>query len=275
MDYQQIEVIVITIVIYKQYEDITMNNEEKVKALLAAGKSSEDIVKFLVMNDDYRTGPEARTALETFMNDAGLVQTKKVPMSEQYKTWYTALSRSDKMACTKQSLHAQAVSIGMSEKSADWYARVYLLAGTLALEMSAPEMSAPEMSAPEMSAPAVDIYDNLAEAVMHQVPADKAYYIDERGKQRWYADEVLAVEMSMPVVDSWSDDYVPVLAPELERPTTVSDDGLNCEDFTPADGEPATTLEEYLESLHDAEYEALTIAKRKAFDKKATARFNQ
>lgn len=180
-----------------------MNNQEKVKALLASGKSSEDIVKFLVMNDDYRTGPEARTALEAFMTEAGLVQTKKVPMSEQYKSWYTALSRSDKMACTKQSLHAQAVSIGMSEKSADWYARVYLLAGTLALEMSMPSEDA--------------------------------------------LDEAMADDANYDTVDDYNDNS----------------------------GQPASTLEEYLESLHDAEYEALTIAKRKAFDKKATARFNQ
>lgn len=122
-----------------------MNNETKVRALLASGKSSEDIVKFLVMNDDYRTGPEARTALETFMAEANLVPTKKVPMSEQYMSWYKALSRKDKLAQTKESLHTQAVAIGMSDKSADWYARVYLLAGSLALEMSAP---------------AVDIYDD-------------------------------------------------------------------------------------------------------------------
>lgn len=112
-----------------------MNNEQKVRTLLQAGKSSEDIVKFLVMNDDYRTGPEARSALETFMNTEGLVPTKKIPMSEQYMTWYKALSREDKMAQTKETLHKQAVAIGMSEKSADWYARVYLLAGTLALSI--------------------------------------------------------------------------------------------------------------------------------------------
>ena len=117
-----------------------MNNENKVRALLASSKSSEDIVKFLVMNDDYRTGPEARTALETFMSDAGLVPHKKVPMSEQYMAWYKALSRQDKLVQTKESLHTQAVSIGMSAKSADWYARVYLLAGSLALEMSVTEV---------------------------------------------------------------------------------------------------------------------------------------
>lgn len=121
-----------------------MNNENKVRALLQAGKSSEDIVKFLIMNDDdYRTGPEARTALEAFMNDAGLVPHKKVPMSEQYMAWYKRLSRQDKLAQTKESLHTQAVAIGMSDKSADWYARVYLLAGSLALEMSVPAVEVP------------------------------------------------------------------------------------------------------------------------------------
>ena len=131
-----------------------MNNETKVRALLQAGKSSEDIIKFLVMNDDYRTGPEARTALETFMSEQGLVPTKKVPMSEQYMTWYKALSRKDKLAQTKESLHTQAVAIGMSAKSADWYARVYLLAGTLAFEMSAEVATMDADQFDEESAPA-------------------------------------------------------------------------------------------------------------------------
>ena len=174
-----------------------MNNENKVRALLASSKSSEDIVKFLVMNDDYRTGPEARTALETFMSDAGLVPHKKVPMSEQYMAWYKALSRQDKLVQTKDSLHTQAVAIGMSAKSADWYARVYLLAGTLALEMSMP---ADELDAQFQAEAEQDIADEL------QVPA--------------------------------------------------------------------TTLEDYLYELHDAEYELLSIAKRKKFDKEATARYH-
>lgn len=179
-----------------------MNNENKVRALLAAGKSSEDIVKYLVMNDDYRTGPEARTALETFMAEANLVPTKKVPMSEQYMAWYKALSRKDKMAQTKESLHTQAVAIGMSDKSADWYARVYLLAGSLALEMS--------------------------------MPSDDAL------------DEAMADDAGYDTVDEYYDNL----------------------------GQPATTLEDYLAELHDAEYELLSIAKRKKFDKEATARYH-
>jgi hypothetical protein len=185
-----------------------MNNETKVRALLASGKSSEDIVKFLVMNDDYRTGPEARTALETFMNGAGLVPHKKVPMSELYLAWYEALPRADKLAQTKESLHTQAVAIGMSVKSADWYARMYLLAGKLALKMSAVD----------------DIPFELT-VNAHDMPSES--YIDDRGKEHWYADEV-----------------------------------------------PATTLEDYLAELHDAEYEALSITKRKKFDKDATARYH-
>jgi hypothetical protein len=114
----------------------TINNETKVRALLSAGKTSESVVDYLVMNDDYRTKPEARTALEAFMTDNKLVPEKKVPMSQQYEAWYKALSREDKLAQTKKTLHDQAVTIGMSDKSADWYARVYELAGRLALEMS-------------------------------------------------------------------------------------------------------------------------------------------
>ena len=114
----------------------TINNETKVRALITAGKGQEAIVDYLVMNDDYRTKPEARTALEAFMTANKLVPEKKVPMSQQYEAWYKALSREDKLACTKKSLHDQAITIGMSDKSADWYARVYELAGRLALEMS-------------------------------------------------------------------------------------------------------------------------------------------
>lgn len=120
-------------------EDTTMtaiNNETKVRALVSAGKGQEAIVDYLVMNDDYRTKPEARTALEAFMTANKLVPEKKVPMSQQYEAWYKALSREDKLAQTKKTLHDQAVAIGMSDKSADWYARVYELAGRLALEMS-------------------------------------------------------------------------------------------------------------------------------------------
>jgi hypothetical protein len=112
-----------------------MNNEQKVRALLQAGKSPEDIVKFLVMNEDYRTGPEAKTALETFMTEQGLVPVKKVPMSEQYETWYLALNISEKRALTKKQLKDKAIEIGMSDKSSDWYARVYELAGRLALSI--------------------------------------------------------------------------------------------------------------------------------------------
>lgn len=112
-----------------------MNNEQKVRNLLASGKSAENVLDFLVMNDDYRTKAEARPILEAFMQAEGLVPTKKVPMSELYEAWYKALSTEDKVACTKQSLHDKAVELGMSDKSADWYARVYLLAGRLALDM--------------------------------------------------------------------------------------------------------------------------------------------
>ena len=117
---------------------MTIQNETKVQALLKAGKPLEAIVQYLVLNDDYRTAPEARTALTAYVEAKGLVPTKKVPMSEQYKAWFKALSASDKKAATKESLHTQAVAIGMSEKSADWYARVYLLANELAQDMAMP-----------------------------------------------------------------------------------------------------------------------------------------
>lgn len=125
----------------------TINNETKVRALITAGKGQEAIVDYLVMNDDYRTKPEARTALEAFMTANKLVPEKKVPMSQQYEAWYKALSREDKLAQTKKSLHNQAVAIGMSDKSADWYARVYELAGRLALEMSQAVEPADEVAA--------------------------------------------------------------------------------------------------------------------------------
>jgi hypothetical protein len=115
-----------------------IKNETKVQALLKAGKPLEAIVQYLVLNDDYRTAPEARTALTAYIEANNLVPAKKVPMSEQYKAWFKALSASDKKAQTKDTLHLQAVALGMSDKSADWYARVYLLANELAQDMAMP-----------------------------------------------------------------------------------------------------------------------------------------
>lgn len=113
----------------------TINNETKVRALLNAGKSSESILDYLVMNEDYRTKSEARPILEAFLQANGLVPVKKIPMSEQYETWYLAQSLQDKRTMTKKQLKDKAVEIGMTDKSADWYARVYELAGRLALSI--------------------------------------------------------------------------------------------------------------------------------------------
>lgn len=113
----------------------TINNETKVRALLSAGKSSEMILDYLVMNDDYRTKAEARPILEAFIAEQGLAPVKKVPMSEQYEDWYLALPLEEKRSMDKTKLRAKAVEIGMSDKSADWYARVYDLAGRLALSI--------------------------------------------------------------------------------------------------------------------------------------------
>jgi len=132
---------------------MTIQNETKVKSLLASGKPLEAIVDYLVMNDDYRTKPEARSALTAYVEANNLVPSKKVPMSSLYKEWFKALSASDKKAQTKATLHTQGVALGMSEKSADWYARVYLLANELATEMSAAKTPADE--APADEAPSV------------------------------------------------------------------------------------------------------------------------
>lgn len=114
---------------------MTIKNEQKVRALLAAGKSSESILDYLVMNDDYRTKSEARPILEQFMAENNLTKVKQKPMSEQYEDWYRALPLAEKRTMDKTRLRAKAVEIGMSDKSADWYARVYALAGALALSI--------------------------------------------------------------------------------------------------------------------------------------------
>lgn len=164
----------------------TINNETKVRALLLAGKTSESVVDYLVMNDDYRTKPEARTALEAFMIDNMLVPEKKVPMSQQYEAWYKALSREDKMAQTKKTLHDQAVTIGMSDKSADWYARVYELAGRLALEMSQPTDEAPSDEAPSPWKTEAEV-----KAEMKAEPAYGAWYkaLSTKAKKAWMLAE--------------------------------------------------------------------------------------
>ena len=134
----------------------TINNETKVRALLAAGKSSVMILDYLVMNDDYRTKAEARPILEAFIAEQGLAPAKKVPMSEQYEAWYLALPLAEKRSMDKTKLRAKAVEIGMSDKSADWYARVYDLAGRLALSIhdEAQGNDAPANEAPANEAPA-------------------------------------------------------------------------------------------------------------------------
>ena len=139
----------------------TINNETKVRALLAAGKSSESILDYLVMNDDYRTKAEARPILEAFMAENQLVKVKQKPMSEQYEDWYRALPLSEKRTIDKTKLRTKAVEIGMSDKSADWYARVYALAGALALSIydetqsnEPPADEAPADEAPADEAPA-------------------------------------------------------------------------------------------------------------------------
>ena len=129
----------------------TIQNETKVQALLKVGKPLEAIIDYLVMNDDYRTKPEARTALTAYVEANNLVPAKKVPMSEQFKTWFKALSASAKKAQTKDTLHLQAVAFGMSDKSADWYARVYLLANELAMDMTMPEPAEPAEPADEVN----------------------------------------------------------------------------------------------------------------------------
>ncbi len=126
----------------------TINNETKVRALLAAGKSSEMILDYLVMNDDYRTKAEARPILEAFMAENNLTKVKSKPMSEQYEDWYRALPLSEKRTIDKTKLRAKAVEIGMSDKSADWYARVYSLAGALALSIYDESNEAPADKAP-------------------------------------------------------------------------------------------------------------------------------
>lgn len=168
-----------------------IQNETKVQALLKANKSVESIVDYLVMNDDYRTKPEARTALTAYIEANNLVPAKKVPMSEQYKAWFKALSASDKKAQTKDTLHLQAVAIGMSDKSADWYARVYLLANELAQEM-APADEAPtydELSRPLQNSPWKT--EAQVKADLKAEPAYGAWYkaLSTKAKKAWMAAE--------------------------------------------------------------------------------------
>lgn len=151
---------------------MTIKNEPKVRALLAAGKSSEMILDYLVMNDDYRTKAEARPILEAFMTENQLVKVKQKPMSEQYEDWYRALPLSEKRTIDKTKLRTKAVEIGMSDKSADWYARVYALAGALALSIYDESNHESE----------VDIYEDFVDP-RDEAPADDAIVKPKRGRK--------------------------------------------------------------------------------------------
>jgi hypothetical protein len=113
-----------------------IHNQAKVDSLLAKHKTVEQIASFLVDNDDYRTKTEARGAIEAYLEASNKKAEKKVPMSAQFKTWFLELSAEHRDALTDKELHAKAVEIGMSEKSADWYARVYKLAYEVAKEIN-------------------------------------------------------------------------------------------------------------------------------------------
>ena len=113
-----------------------IRSQAKVDSLLAKHRTVDQIASFLVDNDDYRTKPEARSAIESYLEATNKKAEKKVPMSAQFKTWFLELSAEHRDALTAKELHAHAVEIGMSEKSADWYARLYKLAYEVAKEIN-------------------------------------------------------------------------------------------------------------------------------------------
>jgi len=91
---------------------------------LSSGRTIEDITVLLFMNELFKTKAEARKYVTDIQESHGLVEAKKVPMSEQLKTWFHA--QPDPLKVTKKQIEDQIKYIGMSGGSVAWYVRVYM-----------------------------------------------------------------------------------------------------------------------------------------------------
>ena len=106
---------------------MTMTKTELEKDILVkidSGVSAEDTTSYLYAIGEFTTKAEARRAVEAVLKETGKTPKKKVPMSEQLKTWFH--DQPDPLSVTKSQLEEQIKLIGMSGGSVQWYVRVYM-----------------------------------------------------------------------------------------------------------------------------------------------------
>ena len=111
-----------------------MNNIELVKLVtnkIGQGRTIEDIVTMLVMNDDYETKVLARTDVNNIVVKNNLSVIKKKPMSVQLKEWYIAQGTMA-LELTKKDIEKQVLALGMSGGSVKYYTDMYSAASEIA-----------------------------------------------------------------------------------------------------------------------------------------------
>ena len=116
-----------------------MNNNELVKLVsskIKGGRTINDVVAMLYMNDEYPTKAEARSAVTKVMEDHKLVSTKPKPMSVQLKEWYMEQGKGA-LELTKKDIEKQVLALGMSGGSVKYYTDMYAAASEIAKKLIA------------------------------------------------------------------------------------------------------------------------------------------
>ena len=116
---------------------MTMTKSDLKNDILAKienGVSVEDTVSYLYAIGEFNTKADARRSVELELKESGKTPKKKVPMSEQLKTWFH--SQENPLEVTKKELEDQINLIGMSGGSVQWYVRVYMEAISISKELT-------------------------------------------------------------------------------------------------------------------------------------------
>lgn len=114
-----------------------MTNQELVKLVstkILAGRTINDIVTMLVMNDVYATKALARVDVTKVVEDGNLSITKPKPMSVQLKEWY--IDQGTKaLDLTKKEIEKEVLALGMSGGSVKYYTDMYAAASEIAKKL--------------------------------------------------------------------------------------------------------------------------------------------
>lgn len=112
----------------------TTELETLVVSKIGAGRTVNDIVVLLYMNEEYASKAEARSAVTKVVEDKGLTTEKPKPMSVQLKEWYVAQGK-DALDLTKKEIEKQVLAIGMSGGSVKYYTDMYAAASEIAKKL--------------------------------------------------------------------------------------------------------------------------------------------